>query len=67
MSGGVCEKMEWKDVEGEMRERCLLLNSRIAIEREGTDFVKEEKDRDVDRDDLRLEKRYPESYKTREK
>lgn len=50
--------MEWKDVEGALRERCLLLNSRIAIERERKDFV-EETDRDVDRDDLSLGKRYP--------
>lgn len=58
--------MEWKDVEGALRERCSLLNSRIAIERERKDFV-EETDRDVDRDDLSLGKRYPESYKTRGK
>lgn len=60
--------MGWKEVEGEWEERCLLLSSRITIkERKEQISCQRRKGKSMDRDDLGLGKRYPESYETNAK
>lgn len=61
--------MDWKEVERELGDKCFLLSSRIAMkEKKGIDLcVFFKKGRDMERDDLRLRKRYHESYEIKVK